>query len=191
MTPSELITCLIAFIALFLGFRVARWWFYWVVWYKSERETEVLISRYDAEAQPDLAEVVEEELQAGDVECTPEGDGEGRVRFRPRRAQRVSFAVAYAAYYEFGARERSEANLLITRKYMRDLLKEHKSLRDRDAAMIIDSALYLSFLPSPALRRMNSLDQTVTFEYRAAPVASWGSWYFPFGAVGRRRHQSC
>jgi len=161
-----------------------------VVGYFAERKAEILVSRFDHEVQLDLAEVVEEELQAGEVVATVEA-GVDRVRFRPRRAERIAFALAYAAYYEFGARDRNEAEVLITRKHMRDLLREHRNLRDRDAAMIIDRALYLSFLPSPTLREMNRLDQTVTFGARAAPVASWRAWYFPFGALGRRRHQAC
>lgn len=155
-----------------------------------ESEAKVLVTDYDVEAQPDLAEVVEEEFRVGEVTAGPDGE-EPRVRFRPRNARRVAFALAYAAYNEFGARDRSEPNLLITRKYMRDLLREHRTLRHRDANQIIDVALYLSFLPSPELRRMNSLDQTVVFDERSAPVASWRAWYFPFGPLGRRRAQAC
>lgn len=156
---------------------------------RRESEAKVLISDYDVEAQPDLAEVVEEEFRVGEVTAGPDGE-EPRVRFRPRNSRRVAFALAYAAYNEFGARERSEPNLLITRKFMRDLLRDHRTLRKRDANVIIDTALYLSFLPSPELRRMNSLDQTCVFDERSAPVASWRAWYFPFGPLGRRRVQA-
>jgi len=151
-----------------------------------EAEAKILTTAYDEEVQPALAEVVEEEFRVGEVTAGPDGD-EPRVRFRPRRARRIAVSLAGAAYNEFGARDRDAANLLITRKYMRDLLREFKTLRHSDANAIIDVALYLSFLPSQALRQMNALDQTQVFEERAAPVASWRAWYFPFGPTGRVR----
>lgn len=157
--------------------------------YKWEFRAQVLVRNHEEEAQPDLAEVVEEVIQEGELVATP--DERVRVRVRPQQAKRIASALAYAAYYEFGARERNEAELLVTRKYMRDLLREHKSLRDRDAASIIDTALYLSFLPSAALRDMNRIDQTVVFDERMQAVASWRRWYFPFGPSGRKRATAC
>jgi len=158
--------------------------------FRKELEAEVLISNFDQEAQPELAEVIEEELQVGQVTSAQEGNAE-RVRFRPRNRDRIVYALAYAAYNEFGARARDEASLIITRHYMRDLLREHRTLRHQDANAIIDIALYLSFLPSPALRNMNQLDQTVTFDARAVSIPSWRAWYFPFGPRGRARGQAC
>jgi len=145
-----------------------------------ERRAKDLVRAYDVQAQPSLAEVVEEDR----VEAA---GGAGRVlvrrdRYRPRNAHRMAFALADEAYFKFGFRERSDANLLITRKFMHDQLREMQDLRAKDAATIVDLALYVSFLPSRAMQDMNAVDSTRAFGRRkkASSRASWGWW--PFGA---------
>lgn len=105
---------------------------------------------------------------------------------RPRRgtSRKMAAALAYEAYFQFGHRERSEANLMITRKFMRDKLSELKDMRAKDAALIVDGALYLSFLPSLTLQDMNAMDGTSAFADRSADVKPGWRWW-PFGH-GRR-----
>ncbi len=103
-----------------------------------------------------------------------------------RRRKGMAFALAEEAYYQFGHRDRSEANLLVTRKFMRDMLKEHRDLRARDASDLIDRALYLSFLPSYTLREMNVLSDTHEFAVRNSNSSSWfHKWWRGFHATPR------
>jgi len=64
---------------------------------------------------------------------------------------------------------------LITRKFMRDKLQSYVDLRAKDIGTAIDQALYLSFLPSIALKEANSVDRTWVFEVRAMDFEG-GSW---------------
>jgi hypothetical protein len=160
----------------------------------SERRAEVLIRRFDSEVRLSLDEIVSEERRRADVGTV---DGK-RVRFRPQKLNDMGIALAHEAYYHFGHRPRSDANILITRKYMRDLLEEYEDLRAVDAARAIDMGLYLSFLPSSTLREMNVISDTIVFDDRDADVPSFlrlpwwlpfrrflgGSWRWPFR--GRR-----
>lgn len=89
----------------------------------------------------------------------------------------MSYAVAYEAYRQFGARPKSEANVLITRKFMRDLLAEFKDLRTKDCCVIIDAALSLSFLPMVVLQDMNTMERSSwVWFFRSRVVVSWWLW---------------
>jgi hypothetical protein len=93
------------------------------------------------------------------------------------RKRGLAYGLAEEAYYQFGHRPFSEANVLITRKYMRDLLKEHKDLRPKDAAEIIDRALHLSFLPTKQLVAMSIISETYTYVDRGTVgPQSWIGW---------------
>lgn len=69
-----------------------------------------------------------------------------------RRRVRHVIAASFAAkaYVQFGPRARSPANVLVTRKYLRDYIREHKptDLRYADIGPITDVAVHLSFYPS-------------------------------------------
>lgn len=69
-----------------------------------------------------------------------------------RRRVRDVLAAAFSlvAYFQFGPRTRSQANYLVTRKYLRDYMREHKpaDLRFVDMGPIIDVAVHLSFYPT-------------------------------------------
>lgn len=125
----------------------------------------------------------------------PEGDAGPRQRFirlarhRPGRGREMAFALAELAYFQFGFRLRSEANELITRKFMRDSLAEFKDLRKKDAAGVIDVALPLSFLPSQAMRSMGELESTDAFQDRSRADPSARASWWPIGRArpGQRR----
>jgi hypothetical protein len=94
-----------------------------------------------------------------------------RYTLRTRQTKdRVVHALAQEAYYNFGTRQRSEANNLITRRWMRDRLDGYGSIRFKDRAAIIDKALVLSFLPSLDSREVESLAQTDTFTDRSTTI---------------------
>lgn len=102
-----------------------------------------------------------------------------RRRSKPSQ-QPLACALAYDAAFKFGSgRPRSEANLLITRKWMRDRMEEYKDLRKKDLSAIIDIALDLSFYASSAKREM--YDHCSTNAHRRRLRASASSWtWWPF-----------
>ncbi len=71
---------------------------------------------------------------------------------RLAKGKRSSFAmaVAKAAYLKFGKRPMTEANLLVTRKWLVKYLEDekYKDLRTCDRVIAIDRALFLSFVPT-------------------------------------------
>jgi hypothetical protein len=75
-----------------------------------------------------------------------------------RKGKRSCFAAAIAqlAYNKFGERPMSEANVLVTRKWLQKLLAEdtYSDLRTCDKNVAIDRALFLSFVPTNAFRQM-------------------------------------
>ncbi len=81
------------------------------------------------------------------------------VRIRPQNLRAIAASVADEAFYEYGAREMSQANMIITRKFLRDLLRLHKDLRAKDASVIIEMALPLSFVcPSETFEMQDFMD---------------------------------
>jgi len=60
-------------------------------------------------------------------------------------------ALAKKAYVKFGARQVTEANVLVTRKWLNKLIEdEFKDLRTCDKALALDRATFLSFIPTMA-----------------------------------------
>jgi len=156
-------------------------------WFARESRAKRVVGRFDAH-ELDLMDVVRaaraaDGLGPGGLELE---DGPQRFcRYRPRRLQEMVYALADEAYRQFGSRPRSEANLLITRKFMRDELSVLKDLRTCDAIAIIDGALGLSFLPSQTLRGMNDLACTRVYRERSNDyLTRW--WWWPFGVHHQR-----
>lgn len=152
-----------------------------------EWKAEAIIRDYDTNVFFSFEEMLKmERLNSGFplVNGIPTVEG-ARQRFRPRRSYDLAYSLAYEAYLEFGHRPRSDANLLITRKFMRDMIKECKDLRAKDAGGIIDTALYLSFLPSRCLREMNEIDDTYAFKDRRSDRPGQSPWWWPFGGPAK------
>jgi len=155
---------------------------------EANSDTIAMLQRYDAHWR-DLLEVVEQARQ--DDGLSLDGSDTNRplgprLRRRQGRKEKMTFALAGSAYLQFGFNDKSLANLLIYRKYMRDELTQYKDLRNHNAAEIIDAALHLSFLPSPALRRMNRLMLTPAFRERMSqiPGSRWQRWNFWSSGLG-------
>lgn len=164
----------LAFLALgvVVCYRVLCW--FWS--FSIERRARLLLRRYDAH-EGDLCEELE-----GEGFQAVGGGGPPVVRRRARNREAIAFSLAEAAYYQFGARPRSEANLLVTRKFMRDQLQEYKDLRAKDGGVIIDLALPMSFLPSVEYREMDDLSGTSAFG-RRLPVGSLWSRLLGLGSA--------
>jgi hypothetical protein len=138
---------------------------------KIERNSVVLLEAFDVDDSCDAREYVGQ--QNGGNEA-----GVVRERTRPKPSLAIAMALARRAYLQFGPRARSEANELITRKFLRDVVLELKDLSIKDACAVVDVALSLSFLPSAARREMNQYDRTFAFEERRCevPESSWVDW---------------
>lgn len=67
-----------------------------------------------------------------------------------------SASIAKIAYNKFGERPMSEANVLVTRKWIQKYLEEpdFKDLRVCDKNLAIDRALFLSFIPTKDFQAM-------------------------------------
>jgi len=161
---------------LVLGVVVVYKIFRWVLRWRLVGRASQIIDSFDSHVDG-LDEVM---LMARGGVPQPGGVGTGTpgsrmLRVRAQRLRQISDAVAHEAYAQFGHRPRSEANLLITRKFMRDKLQSYVDLRAKDIGTAIDQALYLSFLPSIALKEANSVDRTWVFEVRAMDFEG-GSW---------------
>lgn len=87
-----------------------------------------------------------------------------------RKGRRSAFAasVAQLAYNKFGERPMSEANVLVTRKWIQKLLedKKYEDLRTCDKNLTIDRALFLSFVPTNSFRAMKLAVQTNAWKDR-------------------------
>jgi len=111
-----------------------------------------------------------------------------RRRVRPQ-VGKIACSLAKAAYLQFGDRIRSAANLLITRKWMRDRLSEYADLRAHDAGNIIDAALELSFYPSKAAQCMALHRLTQAHADRMSALPTYGGWWAAlFGGRPGRPH---
>lgn len=167
--------CLFCSLVFCLGALVLSWrLFRWLRW---EIAAANILRYYDGHDQGFAFEkqaAVEE-----DQRLDPGEEGKPITRWYRSRRLGLAHALAEEAYYQFGARERTEAELLVTRKFMRDWLKEHRDLRAKDAAQIIDQALYLSFLPSTTLRDMRCVAETRRYRMRESHHGSWWHWWGP------------
>lgn len=91
-----------------------------------------------------------------------------QTRYRKGWRKRMSVALGNEGLAQFGPRTRDAANLLVTRKFLRDRLKEaqHKDLRKADASVIIEEALDYSFLPPQHAIDRAAMMSTPEYRYR-------------------------
>lgn len=77
-------------------------------------------------------------------------------RLSKGRRSAFSASIAKIAYNKFGERKMTEANVLVTRKWIQKLLDEpdYRDLRVCDKNLAIDRALFLSFLPTRDFQAM-------------------------------------
>jgi hypothetical protein len=98
-----------------------------------------------------------------------------------KKGKRSNFAacVAQLAYNKFGARPMTEANVLVTRRWLAKLLAEpeYKDLRIVDRNIAIDRALFLSFVPTDAFRTMKIAVATKAWQKRVDPSGLLGGLF--------------
>ncbi len=88
---------------------------------------------------------------------------------------KFSLAVAKVAYNKFGQRPMSEANVLVTRKWLQKYLEEgFPDLRTCDKNLAIDRALFLSFVPTQDFNRYRMVMATSAMERRLEGASPFG-----------------
>ena len=105
---------------------------------------------------------------------------------RIKRGRRTKFSLALAkkAYVKFGAREVSQANILVVRKWIGKMLEEpeFKDLRTCDKAIALDRATFLSFIPTMAWNNSkfvfhgdNAITDRIGGESLFSRIAHWAN----------------
>jgi len=98
-----------------------------------------------------------------------------------RKGKRSNFAacIAHEAYNKFGARPMTEANVLVTRRWLQKLLSDpqYKDLRMVDRNIAIDRALFLSFVPSNEFRQMKIAIASRAWQKRVDPKGLLGGLF--------------
>ncbi len=142
---------------------------------KVERLAKELLTKLDNESG-DPEEYVDNHVYVSTHTTFNKVEGEvlvGRVERKKcvlRKGRRSNFAasIAQLAYNKFGERKMSEANVLVTRKWIQKLLDgpAYKDLRTCDKNLAIDRALFLSFVPTDAFREMQLVVTSNTWKDR-------------------------
>lgn len=103
---------------------------------------------------------------------------EKKVLVKGKRS-RFASCLAHEAYNKFGARPMTEANVLVTRKWLQKLLEEpvYKDLRTVDRNIAIDRALFLSFVPTNEFRKMKLAIATKAWQDRVDPKGLVGGLF--------------
>lgn len=101
-----------------------------------------------------------------------------KVRKVLKKGLRSAFAasVAKVAYNKFGERKMTEANVLVTRKWIAKYLSEDefKDLRVCDKNLAIDRALFLSFIPTKDFQAMRLATTTSVWKDRTSGDSVFG-----------------
>nr|UHS72142.1 MAG: hypothetical protein [Tombusviridae sp.] len=117
------------------------------------------------------------------------GEVERKVkRLKKGNRSKFSAAVAKLAYNKFGERPMSEANVLVTRRWLQKLLEEpqYADLRTVDKNLAIDRALFLSFVPTNSFRAMKLATSTRAWESRVENGGVFGGVFGKvFGIISR------
>lgn len=105
------------------------------------------------------------------------------------KGRRSSFSASLAklAYNKFGQRPMSEANVLVTRKWLQKYLEEpkYKDLRTCDKNLAIDRALFLSFVPTKDFQMMKIATTTKGWKDRIEGDGVFGRIFRLVGLGGQ------
>jgi hypothetical protein len=150
-----------------------------------EKFSASAIKSFDLEGGEPL-EYVETHTYVNEHQVSVPGESDRVVRVERKKqmikkGKRSNFAscVASLAYNKFGARPMSEANVLVTRRWIQKLLDEptYKDLRVVDKNIAIDRALFLSFVPTNDFRQMRLVTSSRAWEKRVDPKGLLGGLF--------------
>lgn len=162
----------------------------WMLWLRRAR---MLTATEQAHATRLL-----DSVNAGEEEEEDTGADQGPgTPWRVRLGHGMGFlaAVVNSAQNEFGCPTRSEANMLVVRKYVKDLMVA-RGMRPTHIARHIDLVVSLVFVPNDRqiqARRYFASEawkrSREEYDYETPREVSWWRWVFPLpeGLGGRRR----
>jgi hypothetical protein len=115
-----------------------------------------------------------------------------------KKGQRSNFAAAVAkhAYNKFGERPHTEANVLVTRRWLQKYFDDAKftDLRTVDKNMAIDRALFLSFVPTRDFQKSKIATATRQWQKRMDSKSAFAGFWttvFGVGTVGLDADELC
>jgi hypothetical protein len=117
-----------------------------------------------------------------DIECSEEVEGEA---FFEKRYSRGAFQakVIKVAKAEFGYLKRSEANRLMVRKYMRDLMRD-RGMRPSHIAHHVDICVAIFFIPSRVDMEAHQIGAARdAHERNSVMITAWESFFGPLGSM--------
>lgn len=171
---------------------LTKWGFKWLRYvfkeavgqgYESRLAKRVLAAIDDNQCDPEEYLEVHEYVSSHRVSSTldPIGTVEERrlTKKRVRRGRRTDFAISVSklAYNKFGKRVMTEANVLVTRKWIQKLLEEpkYKDMRTCDKNVAIDRAIFLSFVPTFGYSQLERLIKVGALAERieGEPTSCW------------------
>jgi hypothetical protein len=147
-----------------LSYKLAKHW--WMREPKIEGVTRRVLQELD---ECDMGvEAADEVMEVASTELVVNLEVALAAPVNQRRRARKSVAASYAlqTYLKYGDRPKTAANVLITRKYISDLLLEKKSLRLRDKVELMDLAVFLSFVPTQTKLQCNAMMNTKAYAER-------------------------
>lgn len=119
----------------------------------------------------------------------PEVEIRTKTKSVVRKGCRTKFAasVSKLAYNKFGERKMTEANVLVTRKWIQKLLDEpkYKDMRTADKNLAIDRALFMSFVPTKYFQQMRVAVTTKQWEQRMDAGRVFGGFWGKVFGVGK------
>jgi len=141
-----------------------------------ERFTKEILAQLDKQDQDPVDFIDAHTYTSTHTVCDKTGEvlREEVVRTKKvlKRGKRSSFSTALAqlAYNKYGERPMSEANVLVTRKWLQKQMEEpeYKDLRTCDKNIAIDRAVFLSFVPTNDFRKMKMAVETKAWKERCA-----------------------
>lgn len=82
-----------------------------------------------------------------------------------RRRPKFARMLARQAYLQYGSRPRTAANMLVTRKWLRNYVSQaYPDARLVDKIEAIDEALFLSFIPTDAFVKCSQFAETEAYK---------------------------
>ncbi len=141
----------------------------WVWTRQTERRVAGFLSRFDTHECDREDALAYAGVVGGDaITQRPAGVVRGWQRIRRDNITEIAFALADEAYLFYGRRDKSKANDLVTRKFLRDQLSEYDSLRAKDKSRIIEIALTLSYVPPSEAEDMQVVARSAAYGRRVA-----------------------
>lgn len=103
-------------------------------------------------------------------------------RYRGRARGQLSAALGLVGYCQFGPRLRTEADVLVTRKFLRDHLDNYPRVRGCDRAHVVDRAVELSYVRTTTAVKMDRLISSWSWAARVnreTLFTRWWNWVHP------------